>query len=443
MLDRIKLLFAPSVDMKAQTLHNSQMTIEIAYFPPLCDDNMISNYVLVPFTKEEIPFMHQLRTIPDYEVIEDPALWTELLLKGHILIEAEGTIYSLYTGRILCIDSQLTLVESAIQGPQLALSDDLEKSLNLIRSMYPSPDLSTEVHTVGSISKASVTVIFDQRRVDPRVLSNLREKLLGIQTEILQASGELEQYIIGKRRQLFPTVLISERPDRVTRAIANGKIIILIKGSMFALILPVTFFEFMHSVDDRYESFWMTRTLILLRYIAVVLTITLPALYISVISYNPELFRVQLALSIAGSRAAVPYPSFVEVMIMLFMIEALIEASIRLPRYIGSTGTTVGGLILGQAAQQAGLVSSIMIIVTSVVAISNFVVPINSLSYAVRFLKYPLIFVSIFFGISGVMVGLFVYIVYLCSLRSFGKPYFRIFGSLSPKEGDIGQVKTE
>ncbi|MGO4185705.1 spore germination protein [Paenibacillus sp. MCAF9] len=443
MNERIRLLFAEAVDIKLENLKNSEMSIEVAYIEPLCEEKKISDFIIVPFIKEEYSFQAQLDTNPDYEILEDVAMWQSLLLRGHVLIQANGVVYSFKAERVICIENSQTQVESAIQGPQIALSENINISLNLIRGMYPSPDLSVEEHTIGTLSQTPVFALFDQRRVDPTVLDNVRTKLTTINVEMLQSAGELEKLLVGNRKHLFPTILITERPDRITSAISKGKIIILVKGNMFALILPSTFFDFMHAVEDDYDSYWMTRFLIFLRYTSTLLTITLPALYISVVSYNPELFRVQLAFSIAGSRSAVPYPSFIEVFIMLFMIETLIEASIRLPRYIGSTATTVGGLILGQAAQQAGLVSSIMIIVTSVVAISNFVIPVNSLSFAVRFLKYPLIGIAIFFGITGVAVGLFIYITYLCSLRSFGKPYMRIFGKLRPLEGDVGQVKIE
>ena len=125
---------------------------------------------------------------------------------------------------------------------------------------------------------------------------------------------------------------------------------------------------------------------------------------------------------------------------MLIMIEMLLESSIRIPRFIGPASTTVGGLILGSAIQQAGLVSSVMIIVTSLMAISNFVLPVYSMTLAVRFLKYPIIIIAIFFGLSGVCVGLYFYIVYLCNMRSFGEYYFRIRGKFTPQEGDIGQA---
>ncbi|MFD0588338.1 spore germination protein [Paenibacillus sp. GCM10027627] len=443
MNERIKLLFAEASDLKTYTLQNSEMTIEIAFIAPLCDERMIGDFITVPFMKEETSYRDQIKRIPEYLEVQDPARWQDLLLRGNVLIKSDDRIYSFFTGNVICNPSPQTQVESAIQGPQLALSEDLNKSINLVRTMYPSPELGLEEFTVGYTSRTQLIVMYDQRHVDPMVLDNVRSKLSSISVDIVHAAGELEKLLNGKRRHLFPTILITERPDRLARAIGKGKVIILIKGSMFGLIMPVTFFDFMHAIEDNYEAYWMTRFLIFIRYTAIILTVTLPALYIAVVSYNPELFRVQLAFSIAASRSAVPYPSFVEVLIMLFMIETLIEASTRLPRYIGSTATTVGGLILGQAAQQAGLVSSIMIIVTSVVAISNFVIPVNSLSFAIRFLKYPLILASVFFGISGVAFGLFVYVAYLCNLRSFGKPYFRLHGKINPAEGDIGQVRVK
>jgi spore germination protein len=220
---------------------------------------------------------------------------------------------------------------------------------------------------------------------------------------------------------------VTERPDRAAFNLAQGKFVLVLDGTPFVLIAPAVFYDFVSAMDDVYQSFVVSRALVILRYIGIFVTMMLPALYVAVVSYNPEVFRVQFALSLAGSRAAVPYPSFIEVFIMLFLIEALLEASLRLPRYIGSTATTVGGLILGQAAQQAGLVSSVMIIVTSAVAISNFLIPITAMSFALRIAKYPLIVLAIMFGLAGIVTGMMAICVYACSLKSFGVPYFRMF----------------
>ncbi|QHW30611.1 spore germination protein [Paenibacillus rhizovicinus] len=442
MLNRIKTVFAEARDLTMSRLQNDTLIIEVAYLASLCDESKVGDFINAPFSKQEVPFADLVKRNPSFIRLDDPAKWAETMLHGFALLQLNGLVYKLDVARIIRNENPQTLVETVIMGPQIALSEDLIDSINIIRSRYPSEELAIEERTVGVISKTRMTLLFDKHRVDATVLDHIRAKLEHLSDPTYTATGELVRSL-GDRYRLFPSMMMTERPDRVCTAIEDGKVILLLQGSMFAIILPATFFDFLHAVDDEYDSYWMTRIMIVLRYMAVVLTITLPALYIAIMSYNPELFRVQLTLSIAGSRTAVPYPSFVEVFIMLFMIESLIEASVRLPKYIGSTATTVGGLILGQAAQQAGLVSSIMIIVTSVVAISNFVIPVNNMSTAVRFLKYPLLVPAIFFGISGVTLGLVCYLIYLADLRSFGKPYFRLFGKQRSLSTDIGQVSQE
>lgn len=443
MINRILTLFADSKDLITKRLKNDDTYMEIAYIDSLCDESKISEAIFVPFSRNTKPFYEIVRFSSEFKPVHELTEWSSSLLRGYVLLHLHGQYFSYDASRNIRIENQTTQVESSIQGPQIALTEDLKDGLNLIRNRYPEPSLAVEERTIGTVSKTRVAMLFDSRKVDSKVLKNVRGKLLEMNMEMLHSAGEMVKYLSGNRKHLFPTVLITERPDRISNNLAKGKIIMLMHGSMFAIILPVNFFDFMNAMDDQYEGYWMSHTLLIMRYISVFLTITLPALYISIVSYNPELFRVQLAFSIAGSRSAVPYPSFIEVLLMLFMIEMLVEASVRLPRYIGSTGTTVGGLILGQAAQQAGLVSSIMIIVTSVVAISNFVIPNNAMSFAIRFLKYPLIVMAIFYGITGVAIGMFTYCVYLGSLRSFGVPYFRLSGKLiRSEEGDLGQVSS-
>jgi len=208
----------------------------------------------------------------------------------------------------------------------------------------------------------------------------------------------------------------------------------LISGTPFAVVLPTVMKDFMASMEDIYQTFWVTKFLQMLRYIGFFTSLILPGLYVAVTSYNPELFRVQLAISIAGSRTGVPYPSFIEVTIMLIMMEMLTEASIRLPKAIGPTATTVGGLILGQAATEAGLVSNIMIIIVSTVAISNFVVPINAFSFTLRIMKYIVLAFATIFGLVGVVVGFMILVAYMVKLDSFGTPFLTLVQTKPNKE---------
>jgi len=394
----------------------------------MCDDTKLYYLIDKPFlscqTAEE--FTQSLLT---YGAVKqtDALKLNEQITLGHTVVQHMGCVYSVNVKKSLNEQSEDIKIEHVLTGPQKALAEDLLANVHMIRSRYKKQELHLEQYILGRSSKTEVMLLFDVQLAKQQLLDRIRAKLLSIDVDILQSTGQLEILMNSRRFSLFPTMLITERPDRIVLNISQGKIVILLQGSPFALILPAVFYDFMSAMDDLYQAYWVSRGLIILRYIALVLTLTLPALYISLISYNPELTRVQLTMTIAGSRAAVPYPSYFEVFFMLFLIEALVEASLRLPKFIGSTATTVGGLILGQAAQQAGLVSSIMIILTSAVAISNFVIPINTMSAAMRFVKYPLIVLAILFGFIGTVAGMFFLIGYLANLRSFDEPYLKLF----------------
>ncbi|MFC5468358.1 spore germination protein [Cohnella suwonensis] len=440
MLVQVQRQFKDATDLFATTLDNGYWRMELAYFPALCDER-IKDGLLVPFSYRFDPdeFRRMLRSFPKYEIADDPVKWDSLLLKGFVLIELEGVCYSFKSDRSLFTQPDKTQMESSLLGPQSAFTEDLDLNMYMLRKRYNVPDMTAEPYEKGSLSRTAIFVVYDRRFVNPELLRMLRSQMNKIDFELLQSSGQMSKALADKSHRFFPTILQTERPDYVAKMLGRGKIAVLLNGSRFALILPVRLFDFMHAMDDDYESFWVSWFLICLRYVAVILTILLPASYIAIVSYNPEIFRIQLAFTIDGSRAGVPYPSFIEVALMLFIAEALFEASIRLPRVVGSTATTVGGLILGQAAQQAGLVSSIMIIVTSVVAISNYLIPNSTFSQSVRLVKYGFIAVSILFGFSGIVVLFFALIVYLCQLRSFGEPYMSLFAEQRKQGSPAGK----
>ncbi|MBB6733536.1 spore germination protein [Cohnella zeiphila] len=429
MLDRIKSILKDPADLTMETMDNGYTRMELCFFPSMCDLKEIKDGILIPFSYRFDPDEFRRMLNSDLCFIEagKPEEWGNMLLKGCALLEYEGKVFCYAAIRKMQDKPADTEVEASLQGPQSAFTEDLDLNTYLLRLRYNSPTLQAEKLEKGELSNTRIMIFYDRNLVDEPSLEELRKKLKNIEMKLVQASGQLGMYMGGSRFSMFPITLKTERPDRIAQLIQRGKVALLVDGSRFAIALPVRFFDFMHAMDDDYEPFWMGRLIIAFRYIGMLLSMTLPSLYISISSYNPEFFRVQLAFSVDGSRAAVPYPSFIEVFIMLFMIEALIEASIRLPRFVGSTAATVGGLILGQAAQQAGLVSSIMIIVTSVVAISNFVIPNSSFSYSIRAMKYIFVVASIFYGMVGVIITMFLVVVYLCNLRSFGQPYLSLF----------------
>jgi spore germination protein KA len=439
----LKKQLETSHDIKSEKLRNGQLQIELVYFSSLSDSSLLKKSITDPFllceTNED--FHNVLRSTLSCSVLKTSDELLSKLLGGFAGVFFLDEVYALYANKPLSDQPLEPKVETTIQGPQTALSENIDTNIKIIRQRYPSPTLLAEERTVGQLSKTKLSMLYDNKVVNRAVLEEVKSRLEQVDADIVQALGQLEALFTGNKYRLFPVTILTERPDHIVLCLAQGKVILMLQGTPFALIAPAVFYDFMSSMDDVYQTFWVSRAMVFLRYIALFLTISLPAIYVAIVSYNPEIFRVQFTLSIAGSRAAVPYPSYIEVFIMLFMIEALIEASIRLPRYIGSTATTVGGLILGQAAQQAGIVSSIMIIITSAVAISNFVIPINAMSFAFRVVKYPLIIMATLFGMFGLVSGLFCFMMYLANLQSFGEPYIRMYiGEKTVtgyKEGDL------
>lgn len=417
-----------SSDLVFKNIQSDNKKGELLYIKSLCDENKIQELIIKPFyeaNKKELE--NYLRSLPNKKENEKREDLLNDVVRGSVIFFMNDDVYVLEVVKVVNQSISESTVETVIQGPQTALSENTAMNINLIRNRYPQPSLRLEETKVGKLSETKVTVMYDEHITDEQLVRNIKNKLSKVEIDVLQAAGQLHRQMTSKKRSLFPTMMITERPDRIAYNLAQGKVVLLIEGTKFALIAPAVFYDFMSSMEDAYQLYWVGRFIVVLRYIGLFLSVTLPAMYIGIIAYSPEIFRIQLALSIAGSRLGVPYPAFFEVLIMLIMMELLTEASVRLPKTIGSTATMVGGLILGQAAVEAGLISSVMIIIVGAVAIANFVIPINAMSFAMRVVKYILLCLTIFFGLVGLIIGLIGLIVYMINLESFGQPYLKLF----------------
>ncbi|MDF9840034.1 MULTISPECIES: spore germination protein [unclassified Paenibacillus] len=417
------------VDLENRVLTAVSGTGKLLFIKSITDPQIINRSIIAAFYEMNDPaaFAEYLAHYPGSKAVEDGKQAMDLMLAGYACVEVAGRLIFFDALKAETSSVSQTVTESITQGPSDALTENLAVNLNLIRRRYQSAELKMESLLLGNISRTKVAILYDDSRVNHQVLDELRERLKTLRVDIVQAAGEVEKYISSDKIRIFPKTIVTERPDRVVFNLAEGKIAIMLDTTGFAIVLPVIFNDFFVAMDDKIQLPFVGRFLKLLRIMGVAMTLWLPALYVVFTSYNPEIIRVQIALLIAGSRATVPYPSFVEVLLMLIMMEFLTEASLRLPRAIGPTATTVGGLILGQAATAAGLVGNIMIILVSVVAISNFMIPLNMMSFSIRVLKYLFVVAAAAVGLVGVVVCLVGFTMYLCSQRSFGQPYFKMF----------------
>ncbi|ERI92440.1 hypothetical protein HMPREF1982_02422 [Clostridiales bacterium oral taxon 876 str. F0540] len=323
--------------------------------------------------------------------------------------------------------------ESSFEGGMEGFNEVTSTNVNLVAQYYRQPALVVKNFAVGTRSHNTVALLYDSNYVDENLLKEITDRLNKINVPAVQSLNGLQQ-LLWKKQLLIPRMLVTQRPDRVTEYLTKGKIVLFLDGTATALIIPVQFHDFMKTVDDEYLLPIPALFLMILRYLALLLSIILPSAYVAIVSYNPEIMRIQLSLSISSSRSGVPYPSFIEVFIMLLLMEFLVEASLRLPKSIGQAATTVGGLILGQAAIQAHLVSNIMIIIVSTVAISNFMIPAISMNLSVRVAKYGLLLLSSFTGVYGIYLGLYCLVCYMFSLKTFNIPYFNPVENMSIKD---------
>ncbi|WP_274365114.1 spore germination protein [Paenibacillus thermotolerans] len=433
-----------SADFISQELKHGEAIVHLVYFKSICDEERIRKLIVQPFYENIVSpehFAAYVDSIAKQKSVKSEQDLLQSIMQGTLIVLVHNSLFLIDVKKNVNNSVGDTSVENSILGTKKAFGENLEVNVNIIRTRYPLSSLTVETTTVGTLVKTPVALIFDRELVEERVLEEVKESLKTVKTGLIQSGSQLQRDIAPRKRTLFPTQMITERPDRSVFNLSQGKVLLLLDGSPFAVIMPAVFYDFMSAVDDMYEHFWVSRFLLIIRYAALLISLTLSALYVAVTSYNPDFLRVQLALSIAGSRAPVPYPSYIEVLFMLLIVELLVEASIRLPRAIGSTATTVGGLILGQAASQAGLVSNIMIIVVATVAISSFVVPINEMSASMRVAKYFILAVTTVFGFVGLLVSFILLVAYLVHLDSFGQPYLKLFRENPNNERQVRRME--
>ena len=261
-----------------------------------------------------------------------------------------------------------------------------------------------------------------------------REKLMAIRTDAILESANIEEWVEEREVTPFPRMLNTERPDVTSAHLVEGKIVFLTDGTPYCLIAPVSFFQFFISAEDYYQRALYATILRWFRLLAFFLSVYTPAVYIALINYRQEMIPSALLQNLATQREGVPFPAYLEAIIMLFIFELLREGGIRMPTVTGQAISIVGAVVLGQAAVEAGLVSAATVIVVGITAIANFVTPSFSFGLAQRILQASFIFLSIALGLFGLFCGTFFMLIHLVSLKTTGDPYLTPLAPLKMKQ---------
>lgn len=354
--------------------------------------------------------------------------WNSLftsLLSGETIIFIDGfnqALASSTTGG----DSRPVMepqTEVTIRGPRESFNELLSTNTALIRRRIKNPHLWLEKLSLGKVNQTDIGIMYIKGIANDKIVEEVKRRLKKVDIDAIIESGSIEQLIEDETFSFFPTVYHSERPDVVAANLLEGRVAILINGSPFVLTVPALFIEFFQAADDYYMRFDISFAIRILRSLIFLISMIAPATYVAITTYHQEMIPTLLIIAIAAQREAVPFPAFFEAFIMEITFEILREAGVRLPRSIGQAVSIVGALVIGQAAVEAGIVSPAMVIVVSITAIASFATPSFSMAIAARLIRFILMLLAAIMGMYGIIVGLMIITLHLCSLRSFGIPY--------------------
>lgn len=438
-----------SSDLKSRefNLAGGSRKAAIIFISTIANEDMIQEHILKPLLIESTASVGKGRI--DFEDIKDSMISADSvkvvktfddivlgIMSGDTLLTIQGYDKGLlidskgYQGRTIGEPA----TEPSVKGPQEAFVEILKINIGLIRRRLLDPNLCFEKYKIGRRAKADYVIVYIKGIANSGLIDEIKNRLSVLDVDGQATTAQMMRMIVDRPKSIFPLIQVTERPDKVVSALSEGRVAILMNGNPEAVIAPTTLPILMQSSDDYFENWIVASVIRMARLVGIFVTALLPALYISVTAFHPDMLPLTLVLSITKARTRVPFPAFIEAMLMVFTLELLQEAGIRLPRVVGQTVSIVGGLVIGQAAVQAGIVSPIMVIVISITAVSSFTVPDYSLGLALRLARIPFIILAVTLGVFGVAMGLLAGLIYIASLKSFGLCYLEPISTLYPSD---------
>jgi len=317
--------------------------------------------------------------------------------------------------------------EKVMRGSREGFADAVKTNTALMRKRLRTPLMKVKEKMIGEYSNATVAIVYIEGLARESVIKNIEKRLDELHVDELTDSGIVEQLTEENTISPFPQYQTTERPDKAVEEIIKGRVVLFVDNTPIALIMPANFSNFFQTADDYYNKPAVVSFARILRYMAAFIALTLPSIYLAVTNFHSEMLPFSLLMSMTQARTGVPFVSILEVLIMELAFELLREAGIRIPGYAGSTISIVGGLIVGQAAVEAGIVSPIIVIVVALTALASYAVPNEEMSSAIRISKYLMILLAWVMGLYGVAIGIMFIIFHLCTLKSFDFPYMYPF----------------
>lgn len=313
--------------------------------------------------------------------------------------------------------------EGVVRGPREGFTEMIRANTGLIRFKLKTPMLKMENFTLGTETKTSVVLAYIKGIARDDLIDDVRQRVKKINIDGVLESGYIEELIEDHPYSPFPQLHYTERPDTVVANLLEGRFCILVDGTPFALLGPVTMWQMLQASEDYYERFFISNFLRWIRLFFMMVALFLPALYIAITTFHQDMLPTTLIISIAAAREAIPFPALVEALLMEISFEALREAGVRLPKAVGQAVSILGALVIGQAAVTAGIVSAPMVIIVSMTGIASFTIPRFNFAITLRLLRFPIMVLAGSLGLFGIVIGTVLISAHLTQLTSFGQPY--------------------
>jgi spore germination protein KA len=410
----------------------------VIYFETLIDSNLLGQHVIEPINrfvqgKSETLSTDNIKKIlspPRVVEFKDTHQAIDRLLSGDALILLAGAkiIFAVSLPGVPRRAIEEAQTEKSMKGPREGFSETISDNIGLIRRYIKDPNLRLEKKLIGERTKTEIAVMYLNDVANPNIVREVHKRLEQIEIDGILESGYLSELISDRRLTVFPLVQETERPDKVASALLEGRVVIMVDRSPFNIIVPVTSNEFYQSQEDFYFNPFIASMLRLIRAVGTIIAVTLPGFYIAMISINPELLPPTVVQLEASSRVQVPFPTVLEMIITFFAFEVLRESSIRFPAGISMIVGLGGGIVMGLAAINAGLVSGITVAVVVFCIMGTFTTANTAMEQAWRFVRYFLFIAGASFGFMGVIAAGVLVLAHMASLNSFGVSYMAPWG---------------
>jgi len=420
---------------------NKHVKIKVIGIDGMIDSKQTSEYIVKPLILGS-PFREVKSEDEAYEIAKNGFLYhiaqDEVnTLKDAVTAILEGNTVVVFDNvkKAIAFDAknipqrgiQASEDENVLKGAKDTFIENIRTNTALVRKKIKSNELRFEKFTAGYESNTPINIVYMNNTVDMEVLKKVREKIKNINTSNLISAENFESSIRDNEYSIFPQLHYTERVDKFCANIIDGKIGILIDGLPIAYIIPGLLAMFFQAPEDYADNYMLTSILRVLRYVCFAISLILPAFYVAITTFHHEMVPTNLLKSIIESKEGVPFSSFIEILLLLFAFEILLEASLRLPKSIGSTISIIGGLIVGEAAVNAKFLSPAVVVIVAITGIAGFVIPNRSFANSTRICRMIMVFAAGVSGLFGISFVLLIILAYLCKLETFGVPYLTPF----------------